>query len=517
MEELIAQVMATARGMWRRRWLGVLVAWIIGMVAAVMLLRMPDRYEAHARVYVDSKSVLKPLMRDLAVEPDIDQTIGLLARTLITRPNIELLMRKAKLETPGMSQVDRDLMVDRLIREIKLTGSGRDNVFSFTYRDTSPVQARQVVENLVALFVESDLGAKMRDTEAARGFIDQQIHTYEARLTEAENRLKEFKLRNLEITDTGGRDYFARISALTEEVGKLQLELRAAEQSRDAIKRELSGETVSLLPELPVQGSAISTPEIDARIDAQRRQLDELLRRFTELHPDVVSTKRLIERLEQQKEQEMEAARKRAAENRTRSVPQSNPVMQQVKLAFAEAEANVAALRVRLSDTQGRLAQLRSTANRVPQVEAELAQLNRDYDVVRRNYEALVAQREKASMSEEVDNTRLAQFRVIEPPRTADKPVFPNRMGLAPIALLASLVAGVAATFLAVQLMPSFSSTRALRALTDRPTLGTVSIFKTDEMVRHARRNGSAFVLALGGLITVYAAWIVWMSMHARV
>ncbi|MGD9834991.1 MAG: Wzz/FepE/Etk N-terminal domain-containing protein, partial [Piscinibacter sp.] len=97
MDELIAQVLSTLRAMWRRRWLGLAIAWTAALLAALLLLRMPDRYEATARVYVDTMTLLKPLMRDLTVEPDIDQTLQLLARTLITRPNIEVLMRKGNL------------------------------------------------------------------------------------------------------------------------------------------------------------------------------------------------------------------------------------------------------------------------------------------------------------------------------------------------------------------------------------------------------------------------------------
>ena len=71
-----------------------------------------------------------------------------------------------------------------------------------------------------------------------------------------------------------------------------------------------------------------------------------------------------------------------------------------------------------------------AAASRVPQIDAELAQLNRDYDVVRRQYEAMVARREKAALSEDVDATRLAQFRIIDPPRVSPQPVFPNRASL---------------------------------------------------------------------------------------
>lgn len=512
MDELIAQGLSIARGMWRRRWVGLVVAWIVGMLGAGVLWRMQDRYEATARVYVDTKSVLRPLMRDLAVEPDIDQTIAMLAKTLITRPNIELLMRKSHLDVLPVEERERTL--EMLLREIKLTGSGRDNVFTFSYRDVSMERARQIVQNLVALFVESDIGAKQRDTEAARDFIDSQIKHYEARLAEAETRLKEFKVRNMGVTEVSGRDYFARMTALTEELGKLMTDLRAAEQSRDALRRELDGEKLVLVPDVIVPSATPSTQEIDARLDTQRRQLDEHLRRYTELHPDVVATRRLIARLEEQKKLELEAAARRAATAKP-TKPSADPMSQQIKLALAESEAMVASLKVRVNETQTRLTQLKSSATRVPQVEAELAQLNRDYEVVRRNYEALVGKREKASLSEDVESQRLAQFRVIDPPRASNRPVFPNRRSTAPLILIAAVLAGLGASFLMTQMVPTFESARALRNITRRTVLGSVSMNPPPQLVRRNRLLNLAFTSGFAGLVMLYMAGIAWISIRA--
>lgn len=513
---LVQQALDTLRGMWRQRWVGVGVAWTAGVIAALLVSLIPNRYEAGARVYVDTKTVLRPLMRDLTVEPDVDQTVNLLAKTLITRPNVELLLRRSKLGPESMPQLERDLLIDTLTRQITVTGSGRDNVFTFSYRDPDPEKARLVVKNLVELFLESDSGAKKRDSEAARGFIDDQIKQYETRLAEAEGRLKDFKLRNIDMTDPGGRDYFARMSALTEDLAKLTVELRAAEQAREALRHEMDGETLSLLPDPSTPVAVIAAPEIEARIEAQRKQLDDLLRRYTDLHPDVISTKRLIESLEKDREQEIEKRRIAAASRPASRASGSTPMVQQIKLALAEAEANVASIKVRSADMQSRLGQLRASVNRVPQLEAELAQLNRDYEVVRRTYETMVARREQASLSEDVDSTRAAQFRVIDPPRTAPNPVFPNRRALAPLVLLLALAAGLAASFLMVQLVPTFDNARALRLTTQRPVLGSVSMRTTAPLLRSRRHELFGFGSAVGGLVLVTVIWIVWMALAAR-
>lgn len=517
MEELLQQVQETARSMWRRRWIGLALAWLLAIVGAVGLMAIPNRFEAGARVYVDTKSVLRPLLRDLTVEPDLDQTIGLLARTLITRPNIELLIRRSGVDLDGMPPQARDVAIERLMRDINVAGSGRDNIFTFSYRDTDPERARLLVQNLVNLFLESDTGAKLRDAESARGFIDEQIKNYETRLAESENRLKDFKLKNLGVADTGGKDYFARIASLTDELSKATVELRAAEQSRDALRRELNGEVMTLVPETPIVTAPMTT-EFDARIESLRRQLDDQLRRYTDQHPDVIATQRLIAGLEADRQKELEAKRAAAARQAAaaKTSAPTNPVMQQVKLALAEAEGKVASMRVHVGDLQSRLGTLRASASRVPQVEAELVQLNRDYEIIRKTYETMVARREKASLSEDMDATRSAQFRVIDPPRTAPQPAFPNRKALAPVVLLLAIVGGIAGCFLAVRLMPTFGNARTLRVATQRPVLGSVSMLVDPNAVRRIRRSHIAFGSASTGLLLVGAAWIVWIAMQVR-
>lgn len=520
MDEIIRQVLEILRGMWRRRWIGIAVAWVAAVAGAVVLARIPDRFEATARVYVDTATLLKPLLSGLAIEPDIDQQVGMLARTLITRPNIEKLVRTADLDAGVAGQQARDKLVDEITRELRFSTTGRDNVYTVSFRDNDRAKAQRVVQTLVSLFVESGLGNKRRDTEVARKFIDEQIKAYEKRLEEAENRLKEFRLRNMAVTagGPGGQDYVSRTQAAAEELSKVQVELRVAEQSRDALKRELAGEEPILLPD-PSQGLpvATATPELDARIDALRRGLDELLRRYTDQHPDVMQTRRMIASLEEQKRQEVEARKKAQTATPGKAVPATNPVFQQIRISLTEAEANVAALRARVGELQARLDQMRSAANRVPQVEAELAQLNRDYEVVRQSYQQLVARRESATLTGEVDESAgLAEFRIIEPPRVGEKPVFPNRMVLVPMALLAALGAGLAAAFAASQMLPTFHSTRTLREIGQRPVLGSLSLRPNAAMLRRQRLSLAGFASSLAGLIAVYGAWLLWLALTAR-
>jgi polysaccharide chain length determinant protein (PEP-CTERM system associated) len=518
MDEFLRQALSILRGVWRRRWFGLAVAWGVAVLGAVVLLRIPDRYEASARVFVDTQTVLKPLMAGLAIQPNIDEQISMLARTLITRPNIENIMRSADMDVAAVSQDERERVVDGLIKQIRFGGVGRENIYTISYQDVRPERAKRVVQDLLSLFVESGVGNKRRDSEGARRFIDEQIKGYEKKLEEAENRVKDFKLKNLGYTGGAGHDYFSRMNALTEELARIRLELRGAEQSRDALKRELSGEEPALLPDAGASAATTSSSEYDARIDTQRKQLDELLRRYTDEHPDVTASRRLIAQLEEQKKQDLEARLKAASQNPARATASTNPVFQQIKISLAESEANVASLRARAGETEARFAQLRAAAGRAPQIEAEMAQLNRDYDVLRKNYEQLVSRRESASMAEGVDTSaRMAEFRIIDPPRVAPKPVFPNRLVLVPLVLAAALGAGLAASFALSQILPTFHDARKLREATQRPVLGSVSMQETLPVIRARRTSNAVFASSCASLILAYGAWIGWISLAARV
>lgn len=511
------QFLTVGGAMWRRRWIGLAVAWLVAVVGTVIVWHTPDRFESSARVYVDTQTVLKPLMAGLAVQPNIEEQIGMLARTIIARPNIEKIMHGADMDVAATSEVERQQIVDDLTKRIRFTGSGRENIYTISYQDTNPDRSKRVVQDLLSLFVESGLGNKRRDSEAARRFIDEQIKGYEQKLAESENRLKDFKLKNLGMAGTGG-DYFQRTSALSEEAAKVRQELRSAEQARDAYRRELSGEDPVMLPDVNASALAgANTSEYDARIDVQRKQLDDLLRRYTDQHPDVVAARRLIAQLEEQRKQEIETRRKITAQSPPRLSASTNPVFQRIKIALAEAEANVASLRARAAETEGRLAQLRSIAGKAPGIEADLTQLNRDYEVLRKNYEALVSRRESASLGGDVDSVGLAEFRIIDPPRIAPRPVFPNRYALIALVLLAALGAGLGASFAMARVFPTFHAVAALRAFTERPVLGSVSILETSVVLWRKRLANIAFAGGLGMLLVGYGVWVAWVSVNTRV
>ncbi|MFM9916835.1 MAG: XrtA system polysaccharide chain length determinant [Rhizobacter sp.] len=522
MEELLSQLSAIARSMWRFRWPSVLVAWLVGIAGTVIAFTIPDRYEASSRVYVDTESILKPLMSGLAVQPNVDQQVEMLSRTLISRPNVEKLVRMADLDLKSQSKSQQDALVTDLMTTLQIKSVGRDNLYTLAYRDSDAAKAQRVIQSFVSIFIESSLGASRKDTDTAKVFINDQIKAYEGKLLEAESRLKEFRLRNIQVQIGEGKDSVARLSELSDLLDRAKLELREAEQARDASRQQLNNEKAlsagasplkSLLEESAI---TVGTPEIDARIDAQKRNLDSLLQRFTEQHPDVVVTRKLIRDLEEQKKKEVKELRKAAAANPSIPSTNNNLVYQELNKMMANSEVQVAALKARVAEYSSRYSQAREMVKVAPQIEAEAAQLNRDYEINKRNYEDLVKRREAASMSGDLDSAAgVADFRLIDPPRVSANPVSPNRLILLSLAMLAAIAAGTLTAFAASQLRPVFHSPSDLRSKFDFPLLGMVSMVSNDSDHRRERVDRFKFAISSGGLVGVFLVGLIGMALIA--
>ena len=333
----IPQVTEVLRGLWQGRWIGLAVAWLAGMAGAAYVFLTPDRYEATARVYVDTQSVLKPLMQGLAVQPNVEQEVAMLSRTLISRPNLQKLVRMTDMDLHAKTAEDRERLIDSLMRTLSIRSVGRDSLYTIGYTDPDQKQAHRVVQSLLSIFVESGLAAKSNDSAQARRFLEEQIKSYEQRLAEAENRVKEFKLKNMDMQAPTGSDFFSNMAAVQESLRQAKLQLEEAMRSRETLRQQVADED-SRPPNLLAQGGEgapeIATPELDGRLQALNKNLDEMLLRYTENHPDVVNTRRIVKEVEAQRDAERKRLADEAAKRRRASPIAGANVYPQLKMAL---------------------------------------------------------------------------------------------------------------------------------------------------------------------------------------
>ena len=364
-----------------------------------------------------------------------------------------------------------------------------------------------MVQSALTVFEKNLVGGGRLDTESALRFVDAQVIEYENRLSQAENRLKEFKLNNMGQMPSEGQTYNARLQQAAADLSAVRLELTQVENRRNSLQQQINE---ALQQQIKGDGEVVALP-IDQRIQTLEQNLDELLIKFTDKHPDVNILRLTIADLKKQREEERLKYAASLAESGANARGQGvNTVYQQLKVRLAEEEANIASLRVRYDEYMKRYKELQAQVNTLPRIEAELAALNRDYEVNRQQYEQLLARRESARLSQEAEKSRQeVRFRVVDPPRVPIKPTGPRRLLLMTLVLVAGLGAGVGLAFLRSQFWPTFDSRRSLMEGTGIPVLGSVGMVLSPPALHHERRLTVAYASLGGLLLVVYAGLIV--------
>jgi polysaccharide chain length determinant protein (PEP-CTERM system associated) len=497
MEELISQLISSLKGIWKYRWYAIAVAWLVAAAGWTKVALLPDDYQASARVFVDTQSILKPLLAGMTSVPNIEQQVSIMSRTLLSRPNVERVLRMIDQDLNARTPREQQQQLEELMGKIRINGTGNLDIYTISYNNRNPRMVRDVVQALLTIFVEGSFKGKSGETRKAVQFIDEQIKAYEDKLSAAENSVKEFKLKNNGLLPRQGIDYGGQLMQSSDALNAARLELAEAEQARKAIANQISGDE-PLLGADP-DPAAIDNPELDARISALNKNLDMLRMQYTELHPDIIAAKRLVAQLEARKVEESKL--------RQSSDPGKNysPMLQQLKVAQTEAEARVASITARVEEFTLRHQRLLAQANAVPEVETELAQLNRDYQVNKENYEKLIGRREAAKLSGDLSSTTdMMSFKIIDPPTVPLTPVGPNRVLLYSVTLGAALLMGVATALLISQVRPTFLSPTELRERTGLTVLGTVSMNWTSSEDSKRRRGKYLAGAALATLFLAY-------------
>lgn len=501
-EEIKELVLHYVRGVWKNRWIAILIAWPLMLAGIAVVDQIKDRYQAETKVYIDTSSVLRPLLRGLAVQTDFKSNLRLMVRKLLTRPNLERAIRQMDMDINVNSPAEMERLVDKVRSRVNINSKSRSGVYSITYQDESPVRAKKMVQTLLDIFVEDSLGKSAKESDSAISFLDKQIAKYDGLLQKAETRLEAFKRKNVGVMPKDGANYYSLLQQANLQLEQASLQLSEAENRRDKLKSQIAG----LAPnELNKQVSS----SYDSRIETLESKLEDLLLRYTDEHPDVIHTRKVLKSLKDKKKKEIENNRQAF-----QAGDLENPVAQQLQILLTETEATISSLQARVASYTKKRQKLRKMVDIIPQIEAELKRLNRDYSVHKKNYDSLVSRREQAKISEDVQTgTEQVKFRIIEPPHVPLKASFPNRPLFDAGVLLLSLGAGYGIGLLISLAQPVFYNSSELKNYTELAVLGSVMKFDTKDVLTKRKRNLFLFVVA--NLLLILTAGIL-IYLHSR-
>ncbi len=504
MKETLVEVYGHLRGAWKYRWLMLLISWPICLVGWYQVAKMPDQYQASAKVYVDTRSVLQPLLRGMVIGGNSPTAQAeLITRTLLTRPNIEKLIQMTDLDVTVNSDRALEGLISSVISRIKMGNiKRRKDMYEISYTDSSPEVAKKIVQALLTIMVEKSLGESRKGGDVAQIFLEEQIAEYEQKLVDSEAKLRNFKQVNVGMMPTDGGGYYTRLQLAKDQLEHAMLELSEAGKRRRAASRQLAaskGNTqASVITEVK-----ITTTSVDERLNAMRQRLDDMLLRYTDIHPNVEAVKAAIVELKSQRDAELLTLNNNVDHSPVKMA--ESHVSQQLQLILADAEINVASLRERVLQHRKRVSHLAEMVSTIPEVEAEYKKLNRNYGIYKSNYDELVSKREAQQLTEDAARSEDgATFKIIEPPYASPSPIGPKRDLFALVVLAAGLAAGAAFSFLMTQLKPTFDRHRNLIEVTGYPVLGYVSLIRSRADIMKRRVEITFFAMGMGVLIAFF-------------
>jgi len=470
MRDQLLQLLTYARGMWRYRWYGLISTWIISLISWGVIYTLPDKYKAFSRVQIESRSALDPLLEGLAVDTNMVDKVNFMTRIIVARQNLESIIDNTDLSKYAKSPAAKRNLIANLQNNIliKLPKRKGDTLYSFAYSHTQPYIAKQVVDNIIKTLIDGALLDSISEKKSAQKFLIEQIEQQEIRLTVAEEKLAAFKKKNVGLMPSEGQGYYSRLQAAYEARDTLKSELRIAKNKYDLLDKQLKGEAPAFAGD----------SEIDKQIREHTVALDELLLKFTDQYPDVIAKKEIIAQLEKKKERQLkerlQANNSESAGNESLSL---NPVYQDTKIALSAAAVELKTIQAKLNEQKIKIKKYEALVDTIPEVEAQLARLNRDYTVIKGQYEELLARLEAAKLSAQADkgNDRV-KFKIIEPPFVPIEPASPKRGLLMLGGLGAGVGAGLGLMFLLYMLRPVFITTHELGETLGLPVLGAIKI-----------------------------------------
>ena len=462
MAGLYDELLIALHGIWTRRWLALAVAWGVCMLGWLGVALVPNSYESKARVYVNTQSLLQDKVGITQVQSQ--QDLDRVRQTLASTANLERVVKETDLNQTISGPRDMAAKITALREGITVMAQIDPSMIDISAKsaDSSLSDganariAQQAVQKLIEIFQETNLSSDRVETKQSLAFLDQQIAQRGRQLAGAEQRRVEFEQRYSGMLPGAG-SIGQRMDAARMEINNIESQLVQASSALSAMNGQLAG-TPQVLPGVGASGGPSALAQAQADLAGMRA------RGWTADHPDVIAAQRQVEAL------------RRQGGGGGGAAGSPNPAYLSIKSMQAERAATVQALQTRKAQLQADLNAMSSRQTDEPGLAAEQEKLDRDYEVLKTQYDKLLADREDVRLRGDVKTeTGSVQFRVINPPSAPTAPVAPNRPLLLLGVLIVGIGAGVGSAFAMGQLKGSFPTAARLERAVGLPVIGSIT------------------------------------------
>jgi succinoglycan biosynthesis transport protein ExoP len=503
----------------RRRALAITLTFGAVLTASVVVaMLLPRVYQATGTLLVEGPPISGDVVRS-ALPGNAEQRIQALRQLIMTRESLLRIAAEHHVFDPVPGVVLKDTNMANAMRasiDVNVMigntpsweRSSNNIAFTVSFQHGQPEKALEVTNALIQLFLERSVKERVEQASRANEFLSQEADRVKSQLEDLERRIAAYKRAQGSATEDGQVVALASIQTLESDLRAAEREHRLALDELQTVEVELAGARAGVLLPGAVNASGPSAAEQD--LDRARSELARIRGVSTEDHPDVLAQRRKIDLLE----------RSLRAETAVSS-PARDAIAAQSRLAISRLEAQRGTARARadlLADQQKSLRsainQQRSQVSRAPQVERDLAALQRDHDAARAKYEDLRSKQMSAQIVQNLEGEQQGErFTLLEPPLMPEYPFKPDRRKIVALGFFLALAAAAGVVLLLEMIFARVRGVSAVTAITGQrpmvviPFMTTAAELHSTQLMRK-RFFGFMAGLALISLVVVHTLFM---------
>jgi|CZKY01.1.fsa_nt_gi succinoglycan biosynthesis transport protein ExoP len=498
----------------RRRWqflVPFFCGWALVWGASWLI---PSTYRSGTLILVEQPSVPEKYVVS-NIDSDIQQQLDSITQQILSRTRLLRIIDLLGLYAQDRKHKNPDDLVEKMRKDIEIELSHGDDkklsAFNIYYVSRDPKMAQLATSELANLFITENLEQRQKRSENTTNFLEDQLEQARAKLAEQEAKMRVFKDQHLGELPTQTQSNLQILTGLQNQVQANEDSLNRAKQQNTYLESLINQYRAMDNGSKPGEGGAARLAEIDQELERLKAQLADLTSHYTDKHPDVRKTKEQIARAESRRERMIADMNTRAINS---SPEEAAPTPLDAKSApLLELESQLKANRVEIAsrqaeikDEQSKINQYQGRLNMAPVMEQQFADITRDYDQSKADYESLLKKKNESEMSTDLEKTQQGEhFRMLDPPNLPVKAYKPNRLQLCGLGLVVGFVFGAGFAIGREKLSGKIYSEREIKKLVPVDVIAEIPPIESLQEQSSSRRSawiaGAAAVVIVGFIL----------------
>ncbi len=477
----------------RFRFIVVAIFLVIAFLVLSVGFMLPKNYTTGAVLYADDTNIIGPLLKGNAEVTQIDRSEKA-SEIIYTKPIMLAVGHRAGLIKEGMTETEQLRVVDFIRARIRIERERSNDYFRLMFTANNPDISFEVLNAIVAEFIENAARKKRDESMSAYTFIDSQVQIYKKQLEAAEEKLKEFKSQN---TDGTEEQVNSRLATLRQDLETLKINLEETQARINSITQQLGSEGQYL----QAKGQA---DELRQKRQLLIAQLEQLQLSYQDGYPDIISLKSQIAEVDQAIQKMQESGAVFGSGEKV-----ENPLYEELRKQLSEADVELRTQKRRMQSLLKLQSEEMARQERIAARQAQLSELTRDNDVTRRVYDEMVQKREAARLSMTLDQEgQGVTYRVQESPSFPLKPAGVRFIHFAILGPILAFLAPIALLIAYVMVDPHLRSARMLQKQLpeDVNMIGVIPHYDSPIVQRLLRKDALMLLAVAGSGMIIYIA-----------